>query len=75
MTTAHAGIQIQPSNYYYFDQSTETLSQVNINSCKPKSNCTVVDTFGQEQAICSVNLAKDAPDLYRYEKQAGYGYY
>jgi primary-amine oxidase len=62
-TTAHAGLTMMPLNYYTHDISTETLSQVQINF-KNNGNVSKVQTFGQQEAVCSVNLAKEAPDLY-----------
>jgi primary-amine oxidase len=62
-TTAHAGLTMMPLNYYTHDISTETLSQVQINF-KKNGNVSKVQTFGQQEAVCSVNLAKEAPDLY-----------
>ena len=58
-----------PLNYYTHDISTETLSQVqiNINNHGNVSKVSKVQTFGQQEAVCSVNLAKEAPDLYSYE--------
>jgi hypothetical protein len=69
-TNAKAGITMMPLNYYTHDISTETLSQVQINF-KDGVNVTKVQTFGQQEAVCSVNLAKEAPDLY----SLGEGYY
>ena len=61
-----------PLNYYKGDISTETLSQVQINF-NNGGNASKVQTFGQQQALCSVDLAKEAPDL--FSLRAGYGYY
>lgn len=68
-TIAHAGVQMMPLNYYQDDISTETLSQVQINY-KYSGNVTKVKTFGQQDALCSIDLSKEAPDLYQYD----YGY-
>lgn len=64
---------MMPLNYYKGDISTETLSQVEVRFGK---NATVskVKTFGQEPAVCSVDLSKQAPDLYQLDGY-GYGYY
>ena len=70
-TTAHAGITMMPLNYYKGDISTETLSQVEIRF--NGGNVSKVKTFGQEQAVCSVDLAKLDPDLFQLSD--GYGYY
>ena len=69
-TTAHAGIQIMPLNYYEDDISTETLGQVHINA-NSHDRVTKVNTFGQQDAVCSIDLSAEAPDLFQYEP---YGY-
>ena len=54
---------MMPLNYYQGDISTETLSQVEIRY-NAGGNVSKVKTFGQQEPFCSVNLAKEAPDLY-----------
>lgn len=53
---------MMPSNYYAGDISTETLSQVEVRF--GHGNTSKVKTFGQEEAVCSVDLSKEAPDLH-----------
>lgn len=53
---------MMPLNYYAGDISTETLSQVEIRLSG--GNASKVKTFGQQEPFCSVDLAKQAPDLY-----------
>ena len=69
-TSAHAAVQLQPSNYYLRDVSTETMSQIEIDF-RGNGSVKLVNTFGQEEALCSVNLAKEAPDLYQFEDTVG----
>lgn len=54
-----------PLNYYQRDISTETVGQVQLNY-DFFGNVTKVKTFGQEEASCTVDLAKEAPDLYDF---------
>ena len=70
-TTAHAGITMMPLNYYKGDISTETLSQVEIRYGN-NGNVSKVQTFGQQEPFCSVNLAKEAPDLFSLTGYGGY---
>jgi hypothetical protein len=53
---------MMPLNYYKGDISIETLSQVEIRF-NNGGNVSKVQTFGQQEPFCSVNLAKEAPDL------------
>ena len=69
-TTAHAGITMTPSNYYAGDISTETLSQVEVR-WHSSLNVSKVKTFGQQQAFCSVDLSKQAPDLFQLDSPYG----
>lgn len=62
---------MMPLNYYNRDISTETLSQVEVRFSV--GNVTKVKTFGQQEAVCSVDLSKEAPDLYQLGGE--YGYY
>lgn len=64
-TTAHSGVQFMPLNYYDTDISHETVNMVRINY--KDGNVSSVKTFGQQQAVCSVDLAKQDPDLYSYK--------
>ncbi|KAK3690111.1 amine oxidase catalytic domain-containing protein [Podospora appendiculata] len=48
MTTAHAGVQFMPSNYFDIDQSRSTVNMVRINYKDGKA--TAVETFGQDEA-------------------------
>ena len=64
-TTAHSGVQFMPLNYYDADISHQTTQMVRINY----TNGTVsqVNTFGSQEALCPVDLAKVEPDLYSYQ--------
>ncbi|KAK4540507.1 hypothetical protein LTR36_009145 [Oleoguttula mirabilis] len=64
-TTAHSGVQFMPLNYYGTDISHETVNMVRLNY--NDGNVSKVTTFGQQQAVCSVDLAKQDPDLYSYK--------
>ena len=62
---------MMPLNYYSGDISTETLSQVEVRF--NGGNVSRVKTFGQQEAVCSVDLSKLDPDLYSLD--GSYGYY
>ena len=73
-TTAHASVHFQPLNYYADDISTESLSQVQVDfDYRGNQTIETVNTFGQNPAWCSVDLSKDAPDI--YSEQGGGRYY
>ena len=63
-TTAHSGVQFMPLNYYHEDISRESANMVRINY--HAGNVSEVETFGQNEAVCSVDLALTDPDLFRY---------
>ncbi|TKA83156.1 hypothetical protein B0A55_00722 [Friedmanniomyces simplex] len=63
-TTAHSGIQFMPLNYYDGDISRQTVNMVRINY--DKGNVSEVKTFGQKEATCSADLAKEEFDFYSY---------
>lgn len=54
-----------PLNYYHEDISRETVNMVRINY--NDGNVSKVKMFGQDQAVCAVDLAKTDPDLYSYK--------
>ena len=62
--TAHSGVQFMPLNYYDTDISHQTVNMVRINY--DSGNVSEVKTFGQKQAVCSVDLSKEDPDLFSY---------
>lgn len=72
-TTAHASVQFQPLNYYEYEVATQSLSQVAIRFGSHNGSEVVssVNTFGQQPAFCSVDLSKEAPDLFNSQ---GYTY-
>lgn len=55
-----------PLNYFDTDISHETVNMVRIDYDGGK-NVTKVKTFGQEQAVCAVDLASQEPDLDGYK--------
>jgi primary-amine oxidase len=63
-TTAHSGIQFAPSNYFLMDQSRSTVEMVRINY--NNGTVTELDTFGQNDAVCSLNFQPAEPDLNHY---------
>ncbi|KAK3113870.1 hypothetical protein LTR53_008410 [Teratosphaeriaceae sp. CCFEE 6253] len=63
-TTAHSGIQFMPINYYDTDISHQTVNMIRINY--NNGNVSTVKTFGQKEAVCSVDLAKEEFDPYAY---------
>lgn len=78
LTTAHASVQFTPLNYYPYEVSTQTLSQVQINYDYRNGSDYVskVNTYGQAPAWCSIDLSKDAaPDLYHELAGGDGGYY
>ena len=64
-TTAHSGMQFMPVNYYDEDISHQTVNMVKITYSD--GNVTNVNTFGQQEAVCAVDLSAQAPDLYDYK--------
>ncbi|KAK0820778.1 hypothetical protein LTR75_001364 [Friedmanniomyces endolithicus] len=63
-TTAHSGVHFMPLNYYAGDISRQTVNMIRINY----DNGTVseVETFGQQEALCEVDLAKEEFDPFSY---------
>lgn len=53
-----------PLNYYDLNISHKTNNMVRINY--NDGNVSEVKTFGQKQAVCSVDFSKQDPDLYSY---------
>ncbi|KAK9794237.1 putative Amine oxidase catalytic domain-containing protein [Seiridium cardinale] len=64
-TTAHAGIQFMPSNYFDIDQSRNTVNAVRINYSN--GTATDVETFGQKDDTCSLDFTPVEYDLYSYK--------
>ena len=64
-TTAHSSVQFMPLNYYLEDISHESVNMVRINY--NAGNVSKVKTFAQLQPVCSLDLAKQDPDLYSYK--------
>ncbi|CAJ2507483.1 Uu.00g086690.m01.CDS01 [Anthostomella pinea] len=64
-TTAHAGVQFMPSNYFDIDQSRRTVNAVRINYADGAA--TAVDTFGQKDATCAVDFTPVEYDLWGYK--------
>ncbi|KAH8653519.1 copper amine oxidase [Xylariales sp. PMI_506] len=64
-TTAHAGIQFMPSNYFSIDQSRKTVNAVRINYSN--GTATEVDTFGQQDESCDLDFTPVEYDLWDYK--------
>ncbi|KAI1344805.1 membrane copper amine oxidase [Xylariaceae sp. FL0016] len=64
-TTAHAGIQFMPSNYFDMDQSRRTVNSVRINYAN--GTASEVKTFGQQDATCAVDFTPVEYDLWGYK--------
>lgn len=70
MTTAHAGVQFMPSNYFEGDESRKTVNQVRINYSDGKA--TEVETFGQKtkaedyKGTCKLVFEPVEADLWGY---------
>ncbi|KAI1868056.1 uncharacterized protein JN550_006544 [Neoarthrinium moseri] len=63
-TTAHAGVQFMPSNYFDMDQSRNTVNAIRINY----SNGTATDvaTFGQKDDTCELNFTPAEFNAWNY---------
>ena len=64
-TTAKSGIKFMPLNYFDLDISHETVNMVRINY--DGGDVSKVKTFGQNEAVCSVDLSQQEPDLFQYK--------
>lgn len=64
-TTAHAGVQFMPSNYFDVDQSRRTVNAVRINYSN--GTATDVETFGQQDDTCAVGFTPAEYDLWSYQ--------
>ncbi|ETS83998.1 hypothetical protein PFICI_05874 [Pestalotiopsis fici W106-1] len=64
-TTAHAGVQFMPSNYFDIDQSRRTVNAVRVNY--ENGTATDVETFGQKDQSCSVDFTPVEYDLWGYK--------
>lgn len=63
-TTARAGVQFVPSNYFELDQSRRTVNAVRINYSN--GTATGVETFGQRDQSCAVDFTPVERDLWGY---------
>ncbi|KAI0123803.1 membrane copper amine oxidase [Xylariales sp. AK1849] len=64
-TTAHAGIQFMPSNYFDIDQSRRTVNAVRINYSN--GTATEVAAFGQQDETCALDFTPVEYDLWDYK--------
>jgi primary-amine oxidase len=64
-TTAHAGVQFMPSNYFDMDQSRQTVNMVRIQYSN--GSAAEVNTFGQKDDTCELNFVPAEADLWEYK--------
>ena len=56
-TTAHSAVQITPSNYFFRDQSRDTVNMVRLD-WHPRKDEFEIHTFGQAHQVCQANLSQ-----------------
>ncbi|KAL4785483.1 copper amine oxidase [Aspergillus varians] len=64
-TTAHSGIQFSPLNYLLGDPSRQTVNMVRVNYSN--GSATAVETFGQSNETCGVELSPIEGQLWGYQ--------
>ena len=66
MTTAHAGIQFMPSNYFTGDESRRTVNQVRINFGET-GTADSVEIFNQDDDVCALTYDPVHDSLWDYK--------